>query len=314
MIVTTAPPGSRLVTQSDHARLAADLLRLFRLPELLEHPRARAPAAGGRRTRQRLVGGRRGAAPRRRAGVGGRLSRRCGRPPARDLAPRRRALRRREPLPGCPPGHSLPPAALALGGGSCLGELSLPDPRTTPGAAGDGRREPRLPGGRRPLAGARGSSLAGGLHRRGRLGRSRSRGASRSPPERVAPPPILRRRIDRGRAAAVSSSPGYGVRTLLSLPRPGAVRVRCVSRGGARRLPLAANPGARFAPFDRRSGPVSAGRAVGVGLEQSAPRAPPGLDGELPASLHLSGCPGSSTPARPRPSVRREPRCARDRG
>lgn len=39
MIVTTAPPGSRLVTQSDHARLAADLLRLFRLPELLEHPR-----------------------------------------------------------------------------------------------------------------------------------------------------------------------------------------------------------------------------------------------------------------------------------
>ncbi len=39
MIVTTAPSGSRLVTQSDHARLAADLLRLFRLPELLEHPR-----------------------------------------------------------------------------------------------------------------------------------------------------------------------------------------------------------------------------------------------------------------------------------
>ena len=39
MIVTTAPPGSRLVTQSDHARLAADLLRLFRVPELVEHPR-----------------------------------------------------------------------------------------------------------------------------------------------------------------------------------------------------------------------------------------------------------------------------------
>ena len=39
MIVTTAPTGSRLVTQSDHARLAADLLRLFRVPELLEHPR-----------------------------------------------------------------------------------------------------------------------------------------------------------------------------------------------------------------------------------------------------------------------------------
>ena len=39
MIVTAAPPGSRLVTQADHARLAADLLRLFRLPELLEHPR-----------------------------------------------------------------------------------------------------------------------------------------------------------------------------------------------------------------------------------------------------------------------------------
>ena len=27
------------MTQADHARLAADLLRLFRLPELLEHPR-----------------------------------------------------------------------------------------------------------------------------------------------------------------------------------------------------------------------------------------------------------------------------------
>jgi hypothetical protein len=39
MIVTTAPPGSRLVTQADHARLAADLLRLFRIPKLLEHPR-----------------------------------------------------------------------------------------------------------------------------------------------------------------------------------------------------------------------------------------------------------------------------------
>jgi len=39
MIVATAPQGSRLVTQSDHARLAAELLRLFRLPELVGHPR-----------------------------------------------------------------------------------------------------------------------------------------------------------------------------------------------------------------------------------------------------------------------------------
>lgn len=31
--------GSRLVTQSDHARLAAEILRLFRLPELVGHPR-----------------------------------------------------------------------------------------------------------------------------------------------------------------------------------------------------------------------------------------------------------------------------------
>lgn len=39
MIVTPTPFGVRLVTQSDHARLAADLLRLLRIPELIEHPR-----------------------------------------------------------------------------------------------------------------------------------------------------------------------------------------------------------------------------------------------------------------------------------
>ncbi len=39
MIVSSTPFGARLVTQSDHARLAADILRLFRIPELLEHPR-----------------------------------------------------------------------------------------------------------------------------------------------------------------------------------------------------------------------------------------------------------------------------------
>ena len=39
MIVTSTPFGSRLVTQSDHARLAAEMLRLFRLPELIDQPR-----------------------------------------------------------------------------------------------------------------------------------------------------------------------------------------------------------------------------------------------------------------------------------
>ena len=39
MIVTRTPSGSRLVTQADHARLAGDILRLVRLPELVEHPR-----------------------------------------------------------------------------------------------------------------------------------------------------------------------------------------------------------------------------------------------------------------------------------
>lgn len=39
MIVATTASGIRLVTQSDHARFAADLLQLFRLPELVDHPR-----------------------------------------------------------------------------------------------------------------------------------------------------------------------------------------------------------------------------------------------------------------------------------
>ena len=39
MIVSRTANGSRLVTQSDHARLAAEMLRLCRLPELVEHPR-----------------------------------------------------------------------------------------------------------------------------------------------------------------------------------------------------------------------------------------------------------------------------------
>jgi hypothetical protein len=39
MIVTPTNAGSRLVTQSDHARLAAEMLSLFRLPELVGHPR-----------------------------------------------------------------------------------------------------------------------------------------------------------------------------------------------------------------------------------------------------------------------------------
>lgn len=39
MIVSSSLAGSRHVTQADHARLAADLLRLFRLPELVGHPR-----------------------------------------------------------------------------------------------------------------------------------------------------------------------------------------------------------------------------------------------------------------------------------
>ncbi len=39
MIVTPTTEGFRIVTQADHARLAADLLRLARLPELTEHPR-----------------------------------------------------------------------------------------------------------------------------------------------------------------------------------------------------------------------------------------------------------------------------------
>lgn len=39
MIVSSRAQGSRHVTQADHARFAADLLRLFRLPELVGHPR-----------------------------------------------------------------------------------------------------------------------------------------------------------------------------------------------------------------------------------------------------------------------------------
>ncbi len=39
MIVSSRAQGSRCVTQADHARFAADLLRLFRLPELVGHPR-----------------------------------------------------------------------------------------------------------------------------------------------------------------------------------------------------------------------------------------------------------------------------------
>lgn len=39
MIVSSSSAGCRHVTQADHARLAADLLRLFRLPELVGHPR-----------------------------------------------------------------------------------------------------------------------------------------------------------------------------------------------------------------------------------------------------------------------------------
>ncbi len=39
MIVTPLPGGSRIVTQADHARFAGDLLRLFRLDELVDHPR-----------------------------------------------------------------------------------------------------------------------------------------------------------------------------------------------------------------------------------------------------------------------------------
>ncbi len=39
MIVRRTPSGSRHVTQADHARFGADLLRLFRLPELAGHPR-----------------------------------------------------------------------------------------------------------------------------------------------------------------------------------------------------------------------------------------------------------------------------------
>lgn len=39
MIVSSSLTGSRYVTQADHARFAADLLRLFRLPELVGHPR-----------------------------------------------------------------------------------------------------------------------------------------------------------------------------------------------------------------------------------------------------------------------------------
>lgn len=42
MIVCTDARGSRYVTQADHARFAADLLRLFRLPELVGHPRREA--------------------------------------------------------------------------------------------------------------------------------------------------------------------------------------------------------------------------------------------------------------------------------
>jgi hypothetical protein len=39
MIVRATPEGLQHVTQADHARFAADLLRLFRLPELVTHPR-----------------------------------------------------------------------------------------------------------------------------------------------------------------------------------------------------------------------------------------------------------------------------------
>ena len=39
MIVCPIPGGSRVITQADHARFAADLLRLFRLEELVGHPR-----------------------------------------------------------------------------------------------------------------------------------------------------------------------------------------------------------------------------------------------------------------------------------
>lgn len=39
MIVRSTPQGALHVTQADHARFAADLLRLFRLPELLANPR-----------------------------------------------------------------------------------------------------------------------------------------------------------------------------------------------------------------------------------------------------------------------------------
>lgn len=42
MIVSPQVRGSRHVTQADHARFAADLLRLFRLPELVRHPRREA--------------------------------------------------------------------------------------------------------------------------------------------------------------------------------------------------------------------------------------------------------------------------------
>ena len=39
MIVLAAKDGVRLVTQADHARFAADLLRLFRVEEVARHPR-----------------------------------------------------------------------------------------------------------------------------------------------------------------------------------------------------------------------------------------------------------------------------------
>lgn len=39
MIVRPTPQGALHVTQADHARFAAELLRLFRLPELVAHPR-----------------------------------------------------------------------------------------------------------------------------------------------------------------------------------------------------------------------------------------------------------------------------------
>ena len=41
MIVTPAGNELLVVTQSDHAHLAAELLALFRLPELIDHPRRR---------------------------------------------------------------------------------------------------------------------------------------------------------------------------------------------------------------------------------------------------------------------------------